>query len=137
MKPLFNETCLQWSISVVIDHFFLTSLFKNKLYLNFNQISLGYLGEQVGIGSISGGGRYDELVGMFDAKGRKVFKDTFFLLRSLPVLAALFSQSCSTDYLFKRHLKITTYCTVYSRLALLSEKQCRSYNMEPLHLLNF
>ncbi|XP_065059389.1 histidine--tRNA ligase, cytoplasmic-like isoform X1 [Rhopilema esculentum] len=29
-------------------------------------------GEQVGIGSISGGGRYDDLVGMFDAKGRKV-----------------------------------------------------------------
>ena len=29
-------------------------------------------GEQVGVGSISGGGRYDDLVGMFDAKGRKV-----------------------------------------------------------------
>ncbi|XP_057313572.1 histidine--tRNA ligase, cytoplasmic-like isoform X2 [Hydractinia symbiolongicarpus] len=29
-------------------------------------------GEQVGIGSVAGGGRYDELVGMFAAKGRKV-----------------------------------------------------------------
>jgi histidyl-tRNA synthetase len=33
-------------------------------------------GEQVGgddaVGSIAGGGRYDELVGMFDPKGRKV-----------------------------------------------------------------
>jgi histidyl-tRNA synthetase len=28
--------------------------------------------ENVSIGSIAGGGRYDELVGMFDAKGRKV-----------------------------------------------------------------
>ena len=26
----------------------------------------------VGVGSIAGGGRYDELVGMFDGKGRKV-----------------------------------------------------------------
>lgn len=29
-------------------------------------------GEQVGVGSIAGGGRYDELVGMFDPKGKKV-----------------------------------------------------------------
>ena len=29
-------------------------------------------GEPVGVGSIAGGGRYDDLVGMFDAKGRKV-----------------------------------------------------------------
>ncbi|XP_029439412.1 histidine--tRNA ligase, cytoplasmic-like isoform X2 [Rhinatrema bivittatum] len=28
--------------------------------------------EAVGVGSVAGGGRYDELVGMFDAKGRKV-----------------------------------------------------------------
>lgn len=28
--------------------------------------------EQVGVGSVAGGGRYDNLVGMFDAKGRKV-----------------------------------------------------------------
>jgi histidyl-tRNA synthetase len=28
--------------------------------------------ENVSIGSIAGGGRYDDLVGMFDAKGRRV-----------------------------------------------------------------
>ena len=27
---------------------------------------------QVGVGSVAGGGRYDDLVGMFDAAGRKV-----------------------------------------------------------------
>ena len=27
-------------------------------------------GEAVGVGSVAGGGRYDELVGMFDQKGR-------------------------------------------------------------------
>ena len=29
-------------------------------------------GETVGVGSVAGGGRYDNLVGMFDAKGRNV-----------------------------------------------------------------
>ena len=29
-------------------------------------------GESVGVGSVAGGGRYDDLVGMFAAKGRKV-----------------------------------------------------------------
>merc|ERR1719318_2555995 len=29
-------------------------------------------GEQVGVGSVAGGGRYDDLVGMFDPKGKKV-----------------------------------------------------------------
>lgn len=29
-------------------------------------------GESVGVGSVAGGGRYDNLVGMFAAKGRKV-----------------------------------------------------------------
>ena len=29
-------------------------------------------GEPSGVGSVAGGGRYDNLVGMFDAKGRKV-----------------------------------------------------------------
>ena len=29
-------------------------------------------GEPTGVGSVAGGGRYDNLVGMFDAKGRKV-----------------------------------------------------------------
>lgn len=29
-------------------------------------------GDNVGVGSIAGGGRYDNLVGMFDSKGRKV-----------------------------------------------------------------
>jgi histidyl-tRNA synthetase len=29
-------------------------------------------GEAVGVGSVAGGGRYDDLVGMFAAKGRKV-----------------------------------------------------------------
>ena len=29
-------------------------------------------GEPVGVGSVAGGGRYDDLVGMFDAKGKKV-----------------------------------------------------------------
>lgn len=28
--------------------------------------------EPTGIGSVAGGGRYDDLVGMFDSKGRKV-----------------------------------------------------------------
>ena len=28
--------------------------------------------EQTGVGSVAGGGRYDDLVGMFDAKGKKV-----------------------------------------------------------------
>ena len=31
-------------------------------------------GEQVGVGSVAGGGRYDNLVGMFDAKNKKVCK---------------------------------------------------------------
>lgn len=37
------------------------------------------LGEPVGVGSVAGGGRYDNLVGMF-AKGRKVrnFNQTIF-----------------------------------------------------------
>jgi histidyl-tRNA synthetase len=30
------------------------------------------LGEAVGVGSVAGGGRYDELVGMFDPKKKKV-----------------------------------------------------------------
>ena len=29
-------------------------------------------GEQVGVGSMAGGGRYDGLVGMFDPKGKQV-----------------------------------------------------------------
>ena len=29
-------------------------------------------GESTGVGSVAGGGRYDDLVGMFDTKGRKV-----------------------------------------------------------------
>ena len=29
-------------------------------------------GEQVGVGSVAGGGRYDGLVGMFDPKGKQV-----------------------------------------------------------------
>jgi histidyl-tRNA synthetase len=29
-------------------------------------------GEQVGVGSVAGGGRYDDLVGMFDPKNKKV-----------------------------------------------------------------
>ncbi|XP_074649907.1 histidine--tRNA ligase-like isoform X2 [Tubulanus polymorphus] len=29
-------------------------------------------GEQIGVGSVAGGGRYDDLVGMFDTKGKKV-----------------------------------------------------------------
>merc|ERR550534_2779177 len=29
-------------------------------------------GEQVGVGSVAGGGLYDDLVGMFDPKGKKV-----------------------------------------------------------------
>jgi len=29
-------------------------------------------GEQVGVGSVAGGGRYDDLVGMFDSKGKKI-----------------------------------------------------------------
>ena len=29
------------------------------------------LGEPVGVGSVAGGGRYDNLVGMFDPRGRK------------------------------------------------------------------
>ena len=29
-------------------------------------------GESTGVGSIAGGGRYDDLVGMFDVKGKKV-----------------------------------------------------------------
>ena len=44
------------------------------------------LGEdgQVGVGSVAGGGRYDGLVGMFDAKGKKVShkrKDVYFYLK--------------------------------------------------------
>ena len=31
-----------------------------------------YEGEQIEVGSISGGGRYDGLVGMFDPKGKDV-----------------------------------------------------------------
>lgn len=30
------------------------------------------LGEPVGVGSVAGGGRYDNLVGMFDPRKRKV-----------------------------------------------------------------
>jgi len=33
--------------------------------------------EQVGVGSVAGGGRYDDLVGMFDSKGKKVPKNYF------------------------------------------------------------
>jgi histidyl-tRNA synthetase len=35
------------------------------------------LGEAVGVGSVAGGGRYDELVGMFDPKKKKVFNSNF------------------------------------------------------------
>ena len=34
--------------------------------------SSGEVHEVSGVGSVAGGGRYDDLVGMFDAKGRKV-----------------------------------------------------------------
>lgn len=36
------------------------------------EIMLFSTGEPVGVGSVAGGGRYDNLVGMFDPKGRKV-----------------------------------------------------------------
>ena len=32
-------------------------------------------GEEVGVGSVAGGGRYDGLVGMFDAKGMSTIVD--------------------------------------------------------------
>ena len=35
-------------------------------------------GEAVGVGSVAGGGRYDDLVGMFAAKGRKVTLKNFW-----------------------------------------------------------
>ena len=35
-------------------------------------VPTGASDEPVGVGSVAGGGRYDDLVGMFDAKGRKV-----------------------------------------------------------------
>lgn len=41
---------------------------------------LFWSGEPVGVGSVAGGGRYDNLVGMFDSKGRKVhFQQTLHI----------------------------------------------------------
>ena len=48
---------------------FETALFKSK---GSSTVPTGASDEPVGVGSVAGGGRYDDLVGMFDAKGRKV-----------------------------------------------------------------
>nr|XP_033783509.1 histidine--tRNA ligase, cytoplasmic-like isoform X1 [Geotrypetes seraphini] len=46
-------------------------LLQNQGEVQFQQQN-DHAEESVGVGSVAGGGRYDELVGMFDAKGRKV-----------------------------------------------------------------
>ena len=40
--------------------------------LQGHQNSANATGEPTGVGSVAGGGRYDDLVGMFDSKGKKV-----------------------------------------------------------------
>ena len=42
------------------------------IFLGNTTSPTGAADEPVGVGSVAGGGRYDDLVGMFDAKGRKV-----------------------------------------------------------------
>ena len=48
--------------------------------LSLSYLRLFWSGEPVGVGSVAGGGRYDNLVGMFDSKGRKVhFQQTLHI----------------------------------------------------------
>ena len=49
--------------------------------LTYNLLLFSFAGEddQIGVGSVAGGGRYDGLVGMFDANGKKVSYSNYFL----------------------------------------------------------
>ena len=67
---------------------------------NSNPVGLSLLlGEPVGVGSVAGGGRYDNLVGMF-AKGRKVknFNQTIFC-SFLVLFLVIFSCIIATNLL--------------------------------------
>lgn len=46
-----------------------SQIFKTNLFIHWFLILPG---EPVGVGSVAGGGRYDNLVGMFDPRKRKV-----------------------------------------------------------------
>lgn len=52
--------------------FKITSSFLTLIPGYSHQQSTANAEEQVGVGSVAGGGRYDGLVGMFDPKGKKV-----------------------------------------------------------------
>ncbi len=55
-----------------INHSIIIILFVFTLIVVGNETLPTKSGEQVGVGSVAGGGRYDGLVGMFDPKKKNV-----------------------------------------------------------------
>ena len=49
-----------------------TGVIYEAILLGSTALGLNEDGEAASVGSVAGGGRYDELVGMFDSRGKKV-----------------------------------------------------------------
>ena len=66
-------------MDIVVETNYLTSI--HGIMLTYNLLLFSFVGEddQIGVGSVAGGGRYDGLVGMFDANGKKVSYSNYFL----------------------------------------------------------
>lgn len=54
------------SMNVIYDSF------KNRIFFFFFFFQSSFSGDEVGVGSVAGGGRYDNLVGMFDSKKKSI-----------------------------------------------------------------
>ena len=58
------------SLARGLDYY--TGVIYEAILLGSTALGLNEDGEAQTVGSVAGGGRYDDLVGMFDAKGKKV-----------------------------------------------------------------
>ena len=58
------------SLARGLDYY--TGVIYEAILLGSTALGVNEEGEPVSVGSVAGGGRYDELVGMFDPRGKKV-----------------------------------------------------------------
>ena len=68
------------SLARGLDYY--TGVIYEAILLGSTALGVNEDGEAQNVGSVAGGGRYDDLVGMFDAKGKKVpyFRFVFYVL---------------------------------------------------------
>jgi len=97
-------------------------------------------GEQVGVGSVAGGGRYDELVGMFDPKGKQVpcvgvsigIERVFAIMEAKAQASAMKSRTTQTQVLVASGQKNM----LDERLKLVNELWSAGVKAEVLHKAN-